>query len=34
MSMFRIDLKTGGLNPVGDPVDVFSPVSVVFAATK
>jgi 6-phosphogluconolactonase len=34
MSLFRIDLKTGNLNPVGDPIDVFSPVSVVFAAIK
>ena len=32
--MFRIDLKTGNLNPVGDPVEVFAPVSVVFAATR
>jgi len=34
MSLFRIDQKTGNLNPVGDPIDVFSPVSVVFSAIK
>jgi 6-phosphogluconolactonase len=34
MALFRLDGKTGNLNPVGDLVDVFSPVSVVFAATK
>jgi 6-phosphogluconolactonase len=34
MSLFRIDGKTGNLNPVGDPIEVFSPVSVVFSAIK
>jgi 6-phosphogluconolactonase len=34
MSLFRIDTKTGNLNPVGDPIEVFTPVSVVFSAIK
>jgi 6-phosphogluconolactonase len=34
MSLFRIDLKTGNLNPMSDLVEVFSPVSVAFAAIK
>jgi 6-phosphogluconolactonase len=34
MFLFRIDPKTGALNPAGDAIEVFSPVSVVFAAIK
>lgn len=34
MALFRLDGKTGNLSPVGDMIEVFAPVSVVFAATK
>jgi len=34
MSLYRIDLKTGNLNPVGDPIETFTPVSIVFAAIR
>ena len=34
MSVFRLDAKTGSLSPAGEPVEVFAPVCVVFAAAK
>ena len=34
MFLYRIDQKTGSLNPVGDAIEVFAPVCVVFAAAK
>ena len=34
MFLYKIDQKTGGLNPVGDAIEVFSPVCVAFAAAK
>lgn len=34
IAVFRVDGKTGGLTPVGDPVAVPTPVSILFAARQ